>query len=62
MGGSCCMHEEQKAYRVLIGKLEGKYCLGIPGRRWEDAEVDLKEVEQIGVEWIHLAPDRDKWR
>jgi len=36
------------------------YCLRIPGRGWEDAQVDLKEVEWIGVEWINLAPDRDK--
>jgi len=57
------MHEEeQKACRVLMGNLEGKYCLGIPGLRWEDAEVDLKQVKWIGVDWIHLAPDRDKWR
>jgi hypothetical protein len=55
------MHEEkQKVYRVLMGKLEGKYCLGVPGRRRKDAQVDLKEVEWIGVDWIHLAPDRDK--
>jgi hypothetical protein len=54
------MHEEkQKTYRVLMGKLEGRYCLGIPGRRWDDAEVDL-EVEWNDVDWIHLAPDRDK--
>jgi hypothetical protein len=36
------------------------YCLGIPERGWEDAQEDLKEVEWIGVDWIHLAPDRDK--
>jgi len=56
------MHEEeQKAYTVLMGNPEGKYCLGIPGRRWEVAEVDLKEVKWVGVDWIHLAPDRGKW-
>jgi hypothetical protein len=55
------MHEEkQKAYRVAMGSLEGKNSLGIPGRRWEDTVVDLKEVVWKCVEWIHLAPDRDK--
>jgi len=31
MGGACCMHEKGKAYRVLMGKLERKYCLGFVG-------------------------------
>jgi hypothetical protein len=33
------------AYRVLMGKLEGKRSLGRPRHRWENnIKVDLKEV------------------
>ena len=38
-GGSRC------AYRILVGKPEGKRPLGIPRRRWEDnIKMDLQEV------------------
>jgi hypothetical protein len=30
------MEEKRNAYRVLMGKSEGKRSLGIPRRRWED--------------------------
>jgi hypothetical protein len=30
------MVEERKAYRVLVGKPEGKRPLGRPRRRWQD--------------------------
>ena len=37
--------ERRGAYRVLVGKLEGKSLLGIPRRRWEDnIKLDLQEV------------------
>jgi len=34
MGG-----ERRGAYRVLVGKLEGKRSLGRPWRRWEDIKM-----------------------
>jgi hypothetical protein len=38
------MGEERKAYKVLVGKPEGKI-LGRPRRRWEDGiRVDLEEI------------------
>jgi hypothetical protein len=50
-------------YRVLVGKPEGKRPLGRPRRRWEDRiKMDLREIGSGGVEWIHLAQDRDRWR
>jgi hypothetical protein len=51
-------------YRVLVGKPEGKRPLGRPRRRWEDGiKMDLGEIVWGGgVEWIHLAQDRDRWR
>jgi hypothetical protein len=46
-----------------VGKPEGKRPLGRPRRRWEDGiKMDLKEIGWGGVEWIHLAKDRDRWR
>ena len=57
------MGEERGAYRVLVGKLEGKRPLGRPRRRWVDnIGMDLQEVECGYVDWIGLAQDRDRWR
>jgi hypothetical protein len=30
------MREMRKAYKILVGKLEGKRSLGRPRHRWED--------------------------
>jgi hypothetical protein len=39
------MGEKRKAYRLLVGKLEGKRPLGIPRCRWVDnIRIDLGEV------------------
>jgi hypothetical protein len=57
------MGEGRNVYRVLVGKPEGKRPLGRPRRRWEDGiKMDLRETGRRGVEWIHLAQDRDRWR
>jgi hypothetical protein len=54
------MAEGRKVYRVLVGKPEGKRPLGRPRRRWEDGiKMDLRKIGWGGVEWIHLAQDRD---
>jgi hypothetical protein len=50
--------EERGVYRVLVGKLDGKRPLGRPRRRWED----LPEVGCVGMDWIGLAQDRERWR
>ncbi|KAJ4434341.1 hypothetical protein ANN_22900 [Periplaneta americana] len=40
-----CMGESRNAYRVLVGRPEGKRPLGRPRRRWEDnIKMDLREV------------------
>jgi hypothetical protein len=40
------MGETSGAYRILVGKSEGKRPLGRPRRRWEDnIKTDLQEVE-----------------
>jgi hypothetical protein len=57
------MGEVRNVCRFLVGKSEGKRPLERPRRRWEDGiKVDLKEIGWWGVEWIHLAQDRDSWR
>jgi hypothetical protein len=39
------MGEKRNAYRVLVGKPEGKRQLGRPRRRWVDnIKMDLREI------------------
>jgi len=55
--------ERRGVYRVLVGKPEGKSPLGRSRIRWEDnIKMDLQEVVFEGMDWIELAPDRDRWR
>jgi hypothetical protein len=57
------MGDKRKAYRLLVGKPEGKRPLGRPRRRWvDDIRMDLGETVWDGVDWIGLAQDRIKWR
>jgi hypothetical protein len=57
------MEEKRNAYKLLVGKLEGKRPLGRPRRRWVDGWwMDLGEVGWGGVDWIGLAQDRNRWR
>jgi hypothetical protein len=37
------MKEIADAYKILVGKPEGKRLLGRPRRRWEDIRMDLRE-------------------
>jgi hypothetical protein len=63
MGGHVArMGEKRGAYRILVGRPEGRRPLGRPRRRWEDnIKIYLQDVGW-GMDWIDLAQDRDRWR
>jgi hypothetical protein len=63
MGGACSRNgEEMNAYRLLVGKPEGKRMLGRPRRRWvNNVRMDLVEVGLGDVDRIGLTEDRNTW-
>jgi hypothetical protein len=51
------------AYRILVGKPEGKKPLGRPSYRLVDnIKMDLREMGWGGMDWIDLPQGRDQWR
>jgi hypothetical protein len=64
MSGSCSTNgEKRNAYRLLVGKPEGKRRLERPRRRWEDnIRMDLGEFGWDVMDWVGLAQDRNRWR
>jgi hypothetical protein len=53
---------KRNAYRIFVGKPEGKRPLGRPRRRWTDnIKVDLREKGWVGMDWIDLVQNRDQW-
>jgi hypothetical protein len=63
MNRACSKHgEERNVYRILVGKPEEKRPLGRPiyVYRWEEnIKMKLREIGLGGMDWIHLAQDRD---
>jgi hypothetical protein len=46
---------------ISVRKYEGKRQLGRPRHRWEDnIRMDLREIGWEGVDWMHLAHDKDQ--
>jgi hypothetical protein len=57
------MGEKKNAYRILVGKPEGKRPLGRSRSRWVDnIKMELRERGWDGMDWIDMAQDRDQWR
>jgi hypothetical protein len=57
------MGKRRNVYNILVGKTEGKRPLEILIHKWKDNVImDLKEIGLEGVDWIHIAQDRDWWR
>jgi len=45
-----------------VGKPERKRPFGRPRRRWENnIKMGLQEVGYVGMDWIELALDRNRW-
>jgi ribosome biogenesis protein Nip4 len=58
--GNLWLHPD--TYRILVEKSE-RIQLRRPRRRWEDnIRMDLRAIGWEGVDWIHLAQDRDRWQ
>jgi len=56
------MGKMRNAYKILVRKLIGKKPLRRPRHRWEgNIRMDLRETGWEGVDWMHLAQDRDQW-
>jgi hypothetical protein len=50
------MGETRNAYRILVGKPEGKSPLGRPRRRWVDnIKMYLREIGWTGSSWLWIA-------
>jgi hypothetical protein len=56
------MAKKMNAYRILVGKTEGKRPIGRPRHRWVDnIKMDLKKIEWDGMDCIDLAQNREQW-
>jgi hypothetical protein len=64
MGRACSTNEEKRnAYRILVGKPNGKRPVGRPRhRRRDNIKINPREIGWGGMDWIYLAQDRDQWR
>jgi hypothetical protein len=56
VGHVACMEEKRGAYRILVGRPEGRRTLGRPRCRWEEnIKMDLQDVEWgawTGLSWL----------
>jgi hypothetical protein len=56
------MGERRNAYRIMVGKPDGKRLVGRPRHRLVDnIKMDLKEIGWGDMDWISLSQDRDQW-
>jgi hypothetical protein len=54
--------EMRNAYKILVGKPEGKRPFIRLRHRWDNnIQMDRREIMLKGVDWIHLAQDLDWW-
>jgi hypothetical protein len=57
------MGEMTNDNNILVGKPEGKRPLRRGRHRWEDnIRVYLRKIGWEGVDWLHVAQDRDCWQ
>jgi hypothetical protein len=54
---------KRNAYRILVGKPEGKRPIERPRCKWVDKmKIVLRATGWGGIDWIDLAQYRDQWR
>jgi hypothetical protein len=60
-GHAARTEEKRGAYRILVGRPEGRRPLGRPRRRWEyNIKMDIQEVEWgawTGLSWLRIVTD-----
>jgi hypothetical protein len=63
LAGRVARIEKTNAYRIYVGKPEGKRPLGRPICTWKNnIKMNLREIGRNGVNWIDLVQDRDQCR
>jgi hypothetical protein len=56
------MEKMRNTYKILVRKLAGNIPYERPKHRWENnIKIVLKEIGYEGVDWIHVAQNRDQW-
>jgi hypothetical protein len=56
------MGQRRNAYKIWIGKSEGKRPLGRPRHRWEDnIRMDIEKIGWEDLDCMHLPQDRSQW-
>jgi hypothetical protein len=57
MGGASSTHDsDEKSYKTLVRKPEGKKQLvRSRSRKKDNIRMDVREIERESVDWIHLA-------
>jgi hypothetical protein len=61
-GHVACIGKKRDAYGFLVGKSKGRRPLRRFKGRWKDnIKIDVREIQWGGVDWVHLAQDRDQW-
>jgi hypothetical protein len=55
------MEQRRNAYRIFVGKPEGKKPLGRPRRRWvKTIKIDFREIGWNGIDWTDMVQDMDQ--
>jgi hypothetical protein len=55
--------EKMNAYRILVGKPEGKRLMERPRHRWMgNIKMDVRVIGWDGMNWVDVAQDRDNLR